>query len=325
MVDWQSPEQMQRQAMAFTNLNHALFGLYLYEWFLSLQFDIAFVRGKRKFRWPMIFYFANRYLLLFAMIGIIISLDVVSEINCQALYTFNQIAGDAAVGLASINLAIRTVAIWSHNRWIIFGLVLIILGHWSLILQGVQLKASWVDGVGCVITETNNKILAAIFIYSMCFDLITLLINTYKLLGLSSRVSRGLGTSRLSQMIFEDGLIFFFIAFIANLTATVFMVLNLSQIMSVIFNVPAAVFSTIVACRAVRRLTNFNLKGNGVVEIYTSGTQSSNAQANRTGRPPTATAHHITKGGIKSDGVHVQVLNSFDFFFIDVPAYTVGW
>lgn len=31
-----------------------------------------------------------------------------SEVDCQALYTFNQLAGDAAVGLASINLSIRT-------------------------------------------------------------------------------------------------------------------------------------------------------------------------------------------------------------------------
>lgn len=30
------------------------------------------------------------------------------EFNCQALYTFNQLAGDAAVGLASVNLSIRT-------------------------------------------------------------------------------------------------------------------------------------------------------------------------------------------------------------------------
>lgn len=79
------------------------------------------------------------------------------EINCQAIYTFNQIAGDAAVGLASINLSIRTwalypgvtyantspwispnrMAIWSQNRYIIGFLILVILGHWSLILQGI--------------------------------------------------------------------------------------------------------------------------------------------------------------------------------------------
>lgn len=72
--------------------------------------------------------------------------------------------------------------------------------------------------------------------------------------------------------------------FVANLTATVFMLLNLNSIMSVIFNVPAAIASTvspfffslpsrvliiiliialgqIVACRAVRRLTNYSVNG----------------------------------------------------------------
>jgi len=31
-----------------------------------------------------------------------------SEINCQILYTFNAIAGNFAIGTASINLSIRT-------------------------------------------------------------------------------------------------------------------------------------------------------------------------------------------------------------------------
>lgn len=39
------------------------------------------------------------------------------------------------------------------------------------------------------------------------------------------------------------------------------MLLNLNAVMSIIFNVPAAIASTIVASRAVRRLTNFTSKG----------------------------------------------------------------
>lgn len=133
----------------------------------------------------------------------------------------------------------------------------------------------------------------------MCFDLVVLVLNAYKLLGINSK-NQGFGASRIAKMIFEDGLIFFFIAyaknnstvteleltpvifrFLANLLATVFMLLDLNQIMSVIFNVPAAVASTvslspitprvfsdrptfssqIVACRVVRRLTNFTNQG----------------------------------------------------------------
>jgi len=79
------------------------------------------------------------------------------------------------------------------------------------------MKAVWMPGVGCAITETNNKILAAIFIYSMCFDFTVLILNVYKLMGINrpSETCNGklLGQSRLTHMIFADGLIFFIIAY----------------------------------------------------------------------------------------------------------------
>jgi len=267
MPDWKSLEEIQRDAEAFVSLVHVLLGIYVYEWFITLPFEWDFISGKKPFRWPMIFYFANRYLLLFAMIGIVIGLDTRNQIHCETLFTFIQFAGDSAVGLASINLAIRTMALWSLNRWVVGGLTVIILGHWSLILKGVRITATWVHGNGCVIQETNNTVLAAIFIYSMAFDFIVLMLTAYQLIGLGFGVKKGSGMvkSRIGQMLFGDGLIFFLIAFFANLLATVFMLLNLNAVMSVIFNVPAAVFSTIVACWAVRRLTNFSDQRNNVV------------------------------------------------------------
>lgn len=86
--------------------------------------------------------------------------------------------------------------------------------HINLISSGVQLTVQWVPGQGCTIVKTNNKILAAIFIYSMCFDLIVLLLSMYKLFGIY-RINKKiqlLGGTRLTHMIFEDGLIFFVIA-----------------------------------------------------------------------------------------------------------------
>ena len=46
--------------------------------------------------------------------------------------------GQAASGLASINLSIRTMALWSHDKRIVFPIIVVILGHWSLILQGMS-------------------------------------------------------------------------------------------------------------------------------------------------------------------------------------------
>ena len=93
----------------------------------------------------------------------------------------------------------------------------------------------------------------------MCFDLVVLILTTVKLVFPGGR------RSALMKMLFRDGLIYFVIAyvlsrpggdteqatdgrsfsFVANLIATVFMLLNLNAIMSVIFNIPAAIASTV--------------------------------------------------------------------------------
>ncbi|KAF8903940.1 hypothetical protein CPB84DRAFT_1677629 [Gymnopilus junonius] len=298
MVDWKSPDEITQDGVAFGRFMHCLLGVYIWEFVVSFDFDWQYITGKRTFRWPMIFYFLNRYCLLFALIGIAIALNVTKEVNCQGLYTFNQCFGNAAIGLASINLSLRTMAVWSRRWFIVLPLILIILGHWSLLLHGILLKAAWIPGQGCAITETDNTMLAATFIYSMVFDLIVLTLTAFKLVYPAS------GRSRLVELIFKDGLIYFTIAFLANLIATVFMLINLNAVMSVIANVPAAIASTIVAGRIVRRLSNFTSQG---PEMFPSTTQGSTIafRSNMSGglRPKFSTKLSTAK----SEGVHVQM------------------
>ncbi|KAI0760306.1 hypothetical protein C8Q74DRAFT_1208208 [Fomes fomentarius] len=301
MVEWQSPQELLLDSSVFVKFMHALAGLYFWEWVTSLDFEWAFLTGKKRFHYPAIFYFLNRYCLLFTMIGILIALNVTTEIDCQALYTFNQILGQSASGLASINLSIRTIALWSHDKRIVAPIIVVILGHWSLILQGVLVKAVWDPTAGCLVTTTNNTILAATFIYSMCFDLVILLLSMYKLvIGVKG------GRSQLMTLLFKDGLVYFFIAFFSNLLAVVFILLNLNAIMSVIFNVPAAIFSTIVACRAVRRLTNFSQKG---PEVFSS-TGASFRAAPIGSRATVPMTHNGTVKG--PAGVHMQTFTVAD-------------
>ena len=68
------------------------------------------------------------------------------------------------------------------------------------------MKAQWVDGEGCVITQTSNTVLAATFIYSMCFDLVVLILTAAKLAFPQGK------RSQLMNLLFRDGLIYFIIA-----------------------------------------------------------------------------------------------------------------
>ncbi|KAF8966625.1 hypothetical protein BDZ97DRAFT_1917436 [Flammula alnicola] len=310
MVDWNSPAEVAKDGVAFDRFMHALLGLYIWEWVISLEFDWQYISGKKTFRWPMIFYFLNRYCLLFALIGIAIALNVTEEINCQGLYTFNQCFGNAAIGLASINLSLRTMAVWSRRWYIVVPLVLVILGHWSLLLHGILLKAAWIPGTGCAIIETDSQILAATFIYSMVFDFTVLSLTAFKLLYPAT------GRSKLVELIFNDGLIYFVIAqFDCN--GNILRLLphyhlisppdihapKSQPVMSIIANVPAAIASTIVACRIVRRLSNFTSQG---AEMFPSTTQGSTLafRSNMSGLRPKLSTKVST---VKSEGVHVQM------------------
>ncbi|KAJ6605524.1 hypothetical protein DFH09DRAFT_1121516 [Mycena vulgaris] len=268
MVDWQTQAEIIKDGAAFGKFMHVLLGLYIWEWFISLGFDWDFISGKRKFRWPMVFYFLNRYCLLFALVGIAIALNVTTEIDCQGLYTFNQCFGNAAIGGSDSFHSFRS---------------------------SVLLKAAWDPEQGCIITSTDNHLLAVTFIYTMAFDFTVLSLTAYKLAFPAG------GKSRLVSLIFNDGLIYFVIALVSNTLATIFMLLNLNAVMSIIANVPAAIASTIVACRAVRRLTNYSTTG---AQMYTGGTTGSSTLAFRNKTQATARPTVLTKS---SEGVHVQM------------------
>ncbi|KAG2136767.1 hypothetical protein BD769DRAFT_383788 [Suillus cothurnatus] len=71
-----------------------------------------------------------------------------------------------------------------QSIWIIILLVLIILGHWSLILQGVLLATIWHPIAGCAFAYSVTTI-----IYSMCFDFLVMCLSAYQLV---SRIVRRL-------------------------------------------------------------------------------------------------------------------------------------
>ncbi|KAG8216910.1 hypothetical protein J3R82DRAFT_7184 [Butyriboletus roseoflavus] len=131
----------------------------------------------------------------------------------------------------------------------------------------------------------------------MSFDLIVLCLTAYKL-AWSRRISGPSGIhSKLVRMVFSDGLVYFILAFLANLLATIFMIIDLNAVMGVMFNVPAAMASTIVASRVVRRLYNFNL---AIPEVYHSDDRSGGVVF---GNPP----HSRARPTREPTAIHVEV------------------
>ncbi|EIN09347.1 hypothetical protein PUNSTDRAFT_134500 [Punctularia strigosozonata HHB-11173 SS5] len=236
MVDWHSVDEQVKDASISAYLAHALFGLYLWEFATSLGFEWEVLTRRRRFRWWMIFYFAGRYCLLGSLIAYIVSLNVESgALNCEAVWICVQFLGAAASGFSSINLSLRTIAIWDQNRYVVSLIVLIILGHWALIAQTAILTTTVIPEFGCVVATLNLRLLVATFFYSIFFDLVVLLLrltagraiwtsrhaclmrfsidSAWKL-----RYSFGGGSGKrnapIVTLLFKDGLIYFLVAYV---------------------------------------------------------------------------------------------------------------
>ncbi|EEB94724.1 hypothetical protein MPER_06416, partial [Moniliophthora perniciosa FA553] len=211
-IDWKSSAALSRDAVAFAKFMHVLFGLYVWEWFGSIDFDWELLRGKRRFRWPLIFYLLGRYSLLIALAATVASpqSNEVIPVDCTSLYLLIQIMGGMSIALASDNLAIRTIALWRGYKYVIFSIIAMMLAHWGLVLRiSVLISASWVDGQGCVIVNNMAGLIRVTYGYTMGFDFAILCISAYKLGTAPGK------RSELVQLLYYDGLIYFIIAFLA--------------------------------------------------------------------------------------------------------------
>lgn len=249
MVDWSSPEEIARDADAFAKLIFVLFGLYTWEVVTTMRFEFNLYFGTMKFRWPLVFYFLLRYSLFFALLGLVITLTVREEIDCQSLYTFSQWAGNTAIGTATTCLMLRTIAVWDRRPIIVIPLVACSLGQWGILLHSVvTVRSAWVPAANaCVVSDTSPTILRTLFFYTMGYDFIVLCLTSLGLLLSATR-------SSLWQLLFRDGMFYFAISFSANLVPAVLNVVNLNPVMNVVAAVPAATVSTIAATRLVVRL-----------------------------------------------------------------------
>jgi len=261
-INWSDPKEIVRDSEVFVKTLMFFLGLYIWEVFSTIGFDWSVISRQKEFKWPMGFYFWGKWSLLLSIIGINVASNITSEVNCQALYTFNQFAGNTAIGTASTLLMFRTIAIWSKNIYIVVPLCILSMGQWGILLHGiVTVNSTWNEAaMTCMVNSAQPAWINAIYVYTMSFDLIVLILSTTGLL-LSP------GRSNLWQLLFKDGIVFFLIAFCANLFPAVFSLMNLNSVMNIICSVPAATCSTIVACRSFVRLSEFTNKD---VYIHTS-------------------------------------------------------
>ncbi|KAJ6629203.1 hypothetical protein B0H10DRAFT_30170 [Mycena sp. CBHHK59/15] len=254
MVNWSDPAEIVKDSDAFSKIIFALFGVYIWELFMTFGFEWSLLTRRRQFRWPLVFFFLCRYCMLFSFIGLIISIAIDHPVNCGALFTFNSWTGNMAILCASTSLMLRTIALWERKRSVVIPLGFLASAHWILLYRTMfVVRAIWEPALKtCVVVSTNPSLLNVTFFFTMGFDFIILSTTAVALMGRHS------ARTDLWKLLFTDGLVYFLVSFSTNCIPAVLNLLNLNTPMNVIATIPAATISSIAACRAVMRLLDYN-------------------------------------------------------------------
>jgi len=166
------------------------------------------------------------------------------------------IVGDIAMGCASANFMIRTWVIWKDSHLVHALLLFFALGHWIVLaLDVANLRPFNIHG-RCGVTMIHSEINAAVFLYSMLFDFLVLVLSVVRLSRESSK------SSSLVKRLRSQGIVYFVVSVITCIPPTIFSLMGVVELLSLTGFV-AMTASTIASYRAVRSLLGLRMHHEG--------------------------------------------------------------
>jgi multisubunit Na+/H+ antiporter MnhG subunit len=234
MVNWKDPDLEAKLEVLSVQLLYAVLGLYGWEYIRSSHVEVALIRRQLQFRWPLLSYISARFGFLIAVIlSAMQSSPFRTNVDCQSITFAIVFLTNLAIGCSTTNLMIRTWLIWNTSYLLRILLVLLSLGHWTLLtLFLATARASTMNGV-CVMNFVNPTYASAVVIYVMLYDLALLVFTVIGLLRMPS-------SSTLWKKLVKQGVVYFILNFAANLILLALNRLNYNPMMDTIFAMPAA-------------------------------------------------------------------------------------
>ncbi|EIM84468.1 uncharacterized protein STEHIDRAFT_159139 [Stereum hirsutum FP-91666 SS1] len=252
MVNWLDPTVLANDASANVKLLHVVDGLYIWEFFTTLNYEWSFVSGRRKARWTIWVYVGCRWFTLASVVTNLVGFNVTSPINCQAWIVALLVFSYFSFAFASFLVVLRSIAIWERR----LPVSCLVMGIWlteiAFLIHGVtEGKAIWLpDENTCDVLNTEkarNNVIA-----TLATDVSLLSIM---LVGLLRK--RGAGMFPLWRMLYHQGLAWIALAAVAEIPPVTFLSLNLNPALNIMFQTPAMIIMTIATTRIYRGLSNF--------------------------------------------------------------------
>ncbi|KAI0044166.1 hypothetical protein FA95DRAFT_1608784 [Auriscalpium vulgare] len=254
MTNFHDPAVIQADYLSFIKFLHLVDGIYIWEYFMSLDYEWSVLTGKRPYRWTIWIYSITRIGALMTVVMNLIGFNVTSEMNCQTWIVFQLMFAYVALVAASSLIVLRIAAIWNRNHFA----VALAVATWStnvgfLLHDIITSRSVWnPTAASCTFVDTvhsrNNIIVTFTTDFVLCCIVIAGLL----------RMRRLHGTTGIWSLLYKQGLIWLGLATVAMIPSTVFIILNLNDPWNLMFQTPSLTVMSIGATRMYRALSDFN-------------------------------------------------------------------
>jgi hypothetical protein len=107
MVNFHNPAVIKADFFTLVNFIHCVVGVFLWDFFTTLEFEWEYLAGRRKFQWTLVLYSLSRLGAMGNAIGNLVGFNVTHEINCQLWITFTLILAYTSFACASALIGLR--------------------------------------------------------------------------------------------------------------------------------------------------------------------------------------------------------------------------
>jgi len=256
MVNFRDPDVLASDFSALVKLAHAVAGLYIWEFFTHLDYEWSVIRGHRPYRWTIWLYSMTRFTTLTAGIIDLVIMDTVTPLNCEVWTVFEVVFAHTAFSISSLLILLRVIAIWNKNKFIVAFSATVWVADTAILIRGIiRTHSEWEpmrNGCKSPNIESNKLTIIAVLVSD-----VTLLVVMF--IGLLRLRQRGGGRFGLGRLLWKQGIIYLFVATIAEVVPVVFLCLNLNDAFDMMFIAPSVVIMSIAATRMYRSLADFAL------------------------------------------------------------------
>ncbi|KAH9973886.1 hypothetical protein BGW80DRAFT_228478 [Lactifluus volemus] len=247
MVNYDNPRVLIADYIAFVKFVHTLDGLYIWEYFTSLWFEWSFITGEQRYRWSIWVYAFTRLATLITVFTNIVGYNVRTEINCRVWLGIEFISAYTAFVLGSFLMILRIYAIWGGNKRIVAVSVVAWLINIVFLVRSIVITSSYWDPRASTCVLNNRMSSRANATATFCSEFFLLLLM---LVGLIYQRDHYLG-----RLLFNQGLVWLFVATVVEIPPVVFLFLNLNEPWDVMFLHSSLVGMTICVTRMYRGLS----------------------------------------------------------------------